>query len=367
MKRNNDYFRSLYNVKKFNARFARKKPVVFYSRYIVHNSFIAPILSELTKRGEVVVFCGDKHDPQLQKKQRNLHTFYLDFRYESLFRLLKTPVLATAATSFAAKNKPKDSKLVHIFHSLVSINYVYTESAYDGYDVFFATGEHHYNELKSYAKQKNWKNKAFFKIGYPKIIDVTANKQLPKPKTATVLLAPSWGKYNLLREHGLEIVRQLLDAGYTVTVRPHTHSYQNDKDILDEIRAIARTDHRCIVEEKESISTASLAKADLMISDWSGAAYEFAFGFLKPVLFIDVPKKINNQNQKLLTLFTPMEVYLRDIVGKVSSIEHMREDVESMLANEKIYRKKIVQARKSHLYNLSNAHEKAALCLENML
>ena len=31
-----------------------------------------------------------------------------------------------------------------------------------------------------------------------------------------------------------------------------------------------------------------------MISDWSGSAYEFAFGTLKPVIFVDVPKKVNN-------------------------------------------------------------------------
>ena len=38
----------------------------------------------------------------------------------------------------------------------------------------------------------------------------------------------------------------------------------------------------------------SLLASDVMISDWSGAALEYAFGLEKPVLFIDMPKKINN-------------------------------------------------------------------------
>ena len=35
----------------------------------------------------------------------------------------------------------------------------------------------------------------------------------------------------------------------------------------------------------------SLYQSDLMISDWSGVAFEYAFAFNKPVIFCDVPKK----------------------------------------------------------------------------
>mgnify|MGYP003326545469 CR=1 FL=1 len=38
----------------------------------------------------------------------------------------------------------------------------------------------------------------------------------------------------------------------------------------------------------------SLHRSDLMISDWSGAALDYALGLNKPVLFIDVPRKVNN-------------------------------------------------------------------------
>ena len=35
---------------------------------------------------------------------------------------------------------------------------------------------------------------------------------------------------------------------------------------------------------------------DILISDWSGSAFEFAFGTLRPVIFLDLPKKINNES-----------------------------------------------------------------------
>ena len=47
----------------------------------------------------------------------------------------------------------------------------------------------------------------------------------------------------------------------------------------------------------------SFDKADLMISDWSGVAFEFAFGLEKPVIFIDLPKKINNSDFNYIKTF----------------------------------------------------------------
>ena len=47
-----------------------------------------------------------------------------------------------------------------------------------------------------------------------------------------------------------------------------------------------------------------------MISDYSGAALEFAFTFNKPIIFVDVPKKINNKNYEILNI-TPLEVSIK--------------------------------------------------------
>ena len=41
-------------------------------------------------------------------------------------------------------------------------------------------------------------------------------------------------------------------------------------------------------------SNSTVFEADLMITDWSGIAYEYAYTTCKPVLFIDTPMKIMN-------------------------------------------------------------------------
>ena len=56
--------------------------------------------------------------------------------------------------------------------------------------------------------------------------------------------------------------------------------------------------------------------ADIIVSDWSSVAFEFSFSTFKPVLFVDVPRKINNPNYKQLDI-EPVEVSSREILGSV--------------------------------------------------
>src|SRR5207244_12904967 len=65
-------------------------------------------------------------------------------------------------------------------------------------------------------------------------------------------------------------------------------------------------------------SSQSLHDADVMISDWSGAALEFALGLERPVLFIDTPRKVNNRDYARLQC-EPLEVLIRPQVGVVVS------------------------------------------------
>lgn len=55
----------------------------------------------------------------------------------------------------------------------------------------------------------------------------------------------------------------------------------------------------------------------LMISDWSGAALDYAFGLNKPVLFVDVPRKVNNSDYGDLEIES-FESAIREKIGMVS-------------------------------------------------
>ncbi len=63
--------------------------------------------------------------------------------------------------------------------------------------------------------------------------------------------------------------------------------------LVDVKRLVAEQDRRFQLETNIATND-SFCAADLMISDWSGAALEFAFATERPGLFVDVPRKVNN-------------------------------------------------------------------------
>ena len=62
--------------------------------------------------------------------------------------------------------------------------------------------------------------------------------------------------------------------------------------------------------ERDIVGDESLYSSDIMISDWSGVALEYAFALKKPVIFCDLPRKINNKNYLELEI-DPIEVSIR--------------------------------------------------------
>lgn len=70
----------------------------------------------------------------------------------------------------------------------------------------------------------------------------------------------------------------------------------------------------------------SLHDSDMMISDWSGAALDYAFGLNKPVCFVDVPKKVNNPDYDALDI-EPFESMIRNKIGGLLDLENIHFDL----------------------------------------
>ena len=69
-------------------------------------------------------------------------------------------------------------------------------------------------------------------------------------------------------------------------------------------------------------SNSTVFEADLMITDWSGIAYEYAYTTQKPVLFINTPMKVMNpEYQKIDTV--PLNILLREEIGCSVTLEDL--------------------------------------------
>jgi len=126
-------------------------------------------------------------------------------------------------------------------------------------------------------------------VGCP-YLDVLAEKLKHIPietgRPFTVLVASSWGASSLLTRYGATLLDPLLAAGLKVIVRPHPQSKLSERAMLDKLEARYNSEANLEWDyERENIF--SLARADVMISDFSGVIFDFICLFDKPVLCVN--------------------------------------------------------------------------------
>ena len=95
-------------------------------------------------------------------------------------------------------------------------------------------------------------------------------------------------------------------------VRPHPQYVPHFEGKID---ALAEKFRKYDVEfQKDFSSNKTVYMADLLVTDWSSISFEYAFSTLKPVLFINTPMKVVNEDyQELKTV--PIDLALRNMIG----------------------------------------------------
>jgi len=271
--------------------------------------------------------------------------------------------------------KPSGSLVLYVFHSLNSAHTAYRSGAFDHYDVFACTGPHHVTELQAMRQIRGLDPVELAQTGYYKLDRISRNHQDRSGghnDPPEVLLAPSWGKDNILEAHGEQIVSAVLDEGLKVIVRPHPqffHSlYPEGRLVVDKLRS--RFEAEPSVRFELSIDTeTSFHSSDLMISDWSGAAFEYALGTLRPVLFVDTPPKIFNPEWQLLGL-PAFESYMRSEVGAVIAAEAVGtigRSVTAQLEERDSHQDRLAELRGRNVYNPGHSADAGAALIGELV
>ena len=316
-------------------------------------------------------------DPIFSGYDERLCPLYLNNLLPSILPKIDSQVLVTTMPDLGklhVRRPPSSCDLVYVFHSLNSIHEVYREGAFDNYDHFFCTGPHHKQELSAQFKLIGKPCPELHEVGYYKLdrIKTAFDQYQKKSEQATILVAPSWGDGNLLESHGIEIVKTLLALDLNVVVRPHPcfflPIYPNGSLCIAELKAKFS---QCpnFTLERSIASEDSFFEADLMISDFSGAAFEYAFGTSRPVLFVDVARKTKNKNWKLLGLDT-FEDKMRFQLGTVidpSSVKSIGDQAKSLINNQNKHAQRIAEIRSKSIYNFGNASQSGAAVIDQIL
>ena len=106
-------------------------------------------------------------------------------------------------------------------------------------------------------------------------------------------------------------------------LRPHIRTLRDSTKLIDSIKKNFGQNPNFVLET-DVINFDSLNNSKCLISDWSGISLEYAFTFGRPVIFIDVPKKILNPNWSDIEI-EPIETSIRDKIGHIVSPNNLEE------------------------------------------
>jgi len=330
------FFRHIKDVVRFMSLPKEQRRLTFYSGGKNYWPHLEGLVKELLETSNIPVcyISSGEDDPGLTLEHYNYYVFKIDesFVRNWLFKNIETDVMVMTMPDielFQVK-RSKKHKVYYIYvqHSLVSLHMVYRKGAFDHYDTIFCAGPYHVKEIRAMEEKYNLPAKNLVEHGYGRLDSIMEEvKNRPKKEKVDgeplhVLMAPTWGPKETIESGvGEKIVDKLMQDGYRVTLRPHPQTIKFAKDKIDLI--LKKHKENKMFNYEENISGQdSLHESDVMISDWSGAALDYAFGLNKPVWFVDVPRKVNNVDYEELGI-EPFEVMIRPKIGKVLHIENM--------------------------------------------
>ena len=360
------------DIEKFNELDLDERSIVFYSESsVILYPYVEEIIRELQNRDQKVCYLtSSKDDPILKNKNKNIRVFYIgDSEIEKMnfFLRLKAKMLIMTMPDLGSyhikRSKEFPVHYIYTFHSMNSTHMEFQKGAFDEFDSIFCVGPYQVQELRATEQLYNLKRKNLVECGYgllDKLIKLRSSfpekKKLLKNNKKNILIAPSWGKQNLLESMGIELVKTLLDAGYHVTVRPHPMTAKKSPKTIKQIKERFEKNPDFLLDTNTS-SFEQLFSSYALITDWSGIGYEYAFVCERPVIYVDVPKKSHNKEYEKIGL-VPFEISIRDKIGEivpVQNIETIPERIEFLYSHGNNFENKIQKIRNDAIFNIGES------------
>lgn len=376
----NQFIRSWRESLKYLGDAAASYGIVFYSEGESYAPFLRPVIDALADvyDGTVYYLASDADDRVLLDAPSHIRSFYIGKGSARTYVLNNMRADVAAMTmpdlnTFHIKRSPKTRHYAYLHHSLVSTHMIYRKGAFDHFDSMLCVGPHHKEETREWEASQGLPAKQLFEHGHPPLdtlIEAARNKSAPPigaDKRLNILLAPSWGPQGLMETRAEEVIRILLDAGHIVRVRPHPMTRESSGSALDSL-AVTFADHPSFDMNEDTTKYEALFQSHVMISDWSGVAMEFAFGLGRPVLFVDVPRKINNPDYTALTA-TPLEVSYREEVGRIirpDRLDELPAALASLQEGAPSFQARMPALRKRHFYHIGTSAKQGAKVLAEL-
>ena len=365
----------LNELKRFESLDQKEKSIVFYSENENSRFIFKSLIDELINihNYNICYVTSNKDEQILNESNKKIKTFCIGegIARTKFFLNLKANMLIMTMpdleTFHIKRSKTYPVHYVYFFHAMVSTHLVYRKNAFDHFDSIFCVGEYQIEEIRSAEKIYNLKPKNLVRCGYTHLDNLIKKNTIEykskknNDKQTQILLAPSWGKNGLFETNIEEIIDILLNSDYKVVLRPHPMSFKLSQKKIKSIEKKFLSNSNFKLEVNLS-DFDSFLFSDIMISDWSGVALEFAFAFEKPILYIDTPKKIHNPDFGKIPQI-PIEISIREKIGKIilpTEIKLIPNEIEKLKQELPEIKKEIKNIRENKIFNVGSSKKIAA-------
>ena len=360
------FFKALNDFNRFFDESNRTaRTLVFYSEKGIYLRYYQGLIEEILANSdlEISYLTADIDDPIFKYDNDRIKPFFIRNFEASLFPKLDSKVIVMTLPDlnqfYIKKTTNRDVNHVYIFHAIGSTHLQYNYGAFDHYDTIFCVGPHQEREIQKTETLYDLNPKQLFEFGYPYLEQVYLEHQKflkDNPRTENskkkILIAPTWGKNCLLETCINQLISVLKNTDYEIYVRPHPEFVKRRGKVVNRIKKKVKNIAN-IHLELDLVSGINVHNADILITDWSGIAFEFAFGTERPVLFINTPLKIDNPKYQELAI-EPLEVIARNKIGltvDLDQIDQVGQILASFTSDFQKYHDQIVDFRNQYIYN----------------
>lgn len=368
-------------VKAFESQEPGFRDLVFYSEGAGDWPHLGPVILDLLEVHDrkISYLTSDTNDPGLGLEHENVRGFnigsgtartVLFARIECRQFVMTLPDLG----NLWLKRSVHPVQYVYAFHSFNSTHTSYRKGAFDNFDTILCVGPHHVEEIRCAEQVYGRPAKELVDHGSTKLdtimAEAGARSDASRPSgRPRVVIAPTWGDSSLIEQPlGRRIIRVLLDGGVSTVLRLHPMTTRRLPQLIREIEREFGSHELFRLEENMS-AVESWLESDAMVTDWSGAATEYAFGVLKPVIYIDTPPKRMNPSWAEVGL-PSFEDSVRSEVGTVvepGDTDSILKLVRAATAEREQFRSNASEVRGQRTFNPGSSVKAASAYLNASL
>ncbi|MCI9347474.1 MAG: membrane protein insertase YidC [Lachnospiraceae bacterium] len=340
------------------------KHLVFYSESNGFYKYFKGIIEYLLLHTNIIIhyITSDPNDAifELEKDNAQIKAYYIgENRLITLMMKMDADMVVMTMPDLENYHIKRsyvrgDVEYVFVQHGVGSNNMGMRKGCMDHFDTIFCAGPHQAEEIRETEKVYGLAPKKLIEVGYPLIDEIRENYQaLPHVEHARkkILIAPSWQDHNIVDSCLEDILDKLSNKGYEIIVRPHPQEVRLKKEKMEILKQ--KYDSDDITIQTDFTSNNPVMEADLLITDWSGISWEYAFTTHRPILFINTPMKVMNpEYQKISTV--PLNILLRNKLGRSlepDQTDKVAETVEYLIGHTAEYRKEIEALAQEYLFN----------------